>query len=161
MRDWTKIGSVIRKYKINSALIREQYSGYDVGFASSYPWSLISTDKIPTNSLQFSPYQKLSRRARRCTLSLTRDIKINSLPFVYSQNPLFIFENTTTLFSFCNVFRCFKHHYHHQPLWTYTVKIYKMISISNYSYSYTTNHLNKFQHSLTVKLIEVKPNSQN
>ena len=44
------------------------------------------------------------------------------------------FKNTTTLFSFRDIFRCFQHH-HHQPYYEYAVKIYKIVGIYNYSYT--------------------------
>ena len=55
-----------------------------------------------------------------------------------------IFKNATTLFSFRNMFRCFKHH--HQPLWIYR----KDLQNSIYNYSYTMNLFYKFNYSFTV-----------
>ena len=51
------------------------------------------------------------------TLSLPEE-----LPFIYNTEKI-IFKNTTMLFSFRNMFQCFKHP--HQPLWIYSKDLQK------------------------------------
>ena len=68
-----------------------------------------------------------------------------------------IFKNTTTLFSFRNMFRCFKRH--HQPpitCETYNCHFYKLPYIGHYS-SYTgrkiSSIINKYCKDVSVKII--------
>ena len=67
---------------------------------------------------------------RGCSLTLAIYLKNDPV----STNETIVFKNATTLFSFLNMFRCFKHH--HQPLWIYSKDLQKW-SVSWYNYSYT------------------------
>ena len=59
-----------------------------------------------------------------CSLESFRHIPLWSFYLRYCVNKSWvIYKNTTTLFSFQNMFRCFK--YHHQPLWIYSKDLKK------------------------------------